>query len=99
LYFSKEMRKRRESGTGRGGGGGLTGEEGEEGGLLDRLADGYAAVDCYHVGENVENGLGYSLVVDGDQLSRLGVDLEGLVEAECGVDRVGACEGRMLDQT
>ena len=85
-----------ERGTGRGGC--LAGEGDEKGGLLDRLADGYAAVDCYHVCENVENGLGYSLVVDGDQLSRLGVDLESFVEAEGGVYRVGAWGGRMSEQ-
>ena len=34
--------------------------------------------------------LGQSLVVDGDELSRLRVDLEGLVEAQRGVNRIGA---------
>jgi hypothetical protein len=34
--------------------------------------------------------LGHSLVVDGDKLSGLRVDLEGLVEAQRGVNRVGA---------
>lgn len=34
--------------------------------------------------------LGHSLVVDGDELSWLGVDLEGLVEAQSGIDRVRA---------
>jgi len=38
--------------------------------------------------------LGHSLVIDVDELSGLGVDLESLVETEGGVYRVGACVSR-----
>lgn len=39
-----------------------------------------AGIHGNHLGEDLKNLLGDSLVVDGDQVLRLGVDLEGLVE-------------------
>ena len=47
-----------------------------------------AGVHGDHLGEDLKNLLGDSLVVDGDQILGLRVDLEGLVEGNGGLDLV-----------
>lgn len=47
-----------------------------------------AGVHGDHLGEDLKNLLGDSLVVDGDQILGLGVDLEGLVEGNGGLNLV-----------
>lgn len=69
-------------------------------GLLDAVAIGatgltkraqlQSAVQGNHLGENFEHLLGHSLVVYRNQILGLGVDLEGLVEGESGLDVIGA---------
>lgn len=69
-------------------------------GLLDAVAIGAAsltkraefqsAVQGNHLGEHFEDLLGHSLVVYRNQILGLGVDLEGLVESEGGLDVIGA---------
>lgn len=43
-----------------------------------------------HLGQDLKTLLGNGLVVDGDQVLGLGVDLEGLVEGKSSLDVVGA---------
>lgn len=44
-----------------------------------------------HLRQDLQNLLGDGLVVNGDQVLRLGVDLEGLVEGESGLNLARAC--------
>jgi hypothetical protein len=44
-----------------------------------------------HLRQDLQNLLGDGLVVDGDQVLGLGVDLEGLVEGESGLNLARAC--------
>lgn len=50
--------------------------------LAGERAELQAGVQSDHLGQDLEHLLGHGLVVDGDQVLRLGVDLEGLVEAQ-----------------
>jgi hypothetical protein len=50
-----------------------------------------AGIHSDHLGEDLKNLLGDSLVVDGDQILGLGVDLEGLVESNGSLDLVITC--------
>ena len=50
-----------------------------------------AGVHGDHLGEDLKNLLGDGLVIDGDQILGLGVDLEGLVESNGSLDLVVTC--------
>lgn len=45
----------------------------------------------YVVHSEISTYLRNRLVIDGDELSRLSVDLKSLIEAQCSLDRIRAC--------
>ena len=53
-------------------------------------ADRDARVRGNHLGQDIQHGLRHRLVVDGDQVRRLRVHLQSLVEAQRGFDLVGS---------
>lgn len=52
------------------------------GALASERAQLQAGVQSDHLGQDLQHFLGHGLVVDGDQVLGLGVDLQGLVEAQ-----------------
>lgn len=59
--------------------------------LTSERAQLEAGIHGDHLRQDLQNLLGHGLVVDGDQVLRLGVDLEGLVEGESGLNLARAC--------
>ena len=70
--------------------------------LAGERAQLQAGVQGDHFGQDLQHFLGHSLVVDRDQVLGLGIDLQGLVEAQSSFNRVcsavgtGIANGRML---